>query len=385
VTTANGWPNVPLGEILVKNEKMISLQADEQYREVTIRLWGKGVVLRRVVPGAEIAAQRRFRVSVDQFILSRIDARNGASGIVPLELNGAIVTNDFPSFETNRSRLLPGFLGWLSKTRGFLEMCQRASEGTTNRVRLKEERFLRLTIPLPTIKEQERILTKIDGVAAKISEVRSSMQQVDAKSHALLRSTFFEISSNASHLEMKDVAPLVRRKVEPRLGDEYPELGIRSFGKGTFHKPPLDYLSIGSKKLYRIQPGDVVFNNVFAWEGAVAVAQAQDEGRYGSHRFITCVPREGVITAEYLCFYFLTPEGLEQIGAASPGGAGRNRTLGLEKLAAIGVPVPSYELQLKFGQLLAKLRAAASSRIASKAKLDAFLPSVLDLAFRGTL
>lgn len=79
-------------------------------------------------------------------------------------------------------------------------------------------------------------------------------------------------------------------------------------------------IAVVEAKLYRIEPGDLVFNNVFAWEGAIAVAQPEDAGRFGSHRFITCVPRTGTATADFLCFYFLTPEGLEQIGEASPGG-----------------------------------------------------------------
>jgi hypothetical protein len=69
-----------------------------------------------------------------------------------------------------------------------------------------------------------------------------------------------------------------RDSVHPKKDREYPELGIRSFGKGTFHKP-LDYLSVGTKRLFRIEPGDLVFSNVFAWEGAIAVAQKDDEGR----------------------------------------------------------------------------------------------------------
>ena len=385
MTTANSWPSVKLGDLLVKNEKMVSLVPDVQYREVTIRLWGKGVVQRRVVNGAEIASERRFQVSADQFILSRIDARNGATGIVPPELDGAVVTNDFPSFDTRPSQLLPAFLGWLSKTPDFLDMCRRASEGTTNRVRLKEDRFLRLTIPLPPVKEQQRIVGRINRLACKIEEARQAVKKIESGSRALLRSMFSRISTSTHRQKMGEVAPLIRRKADPRLGEEYPELGIRSFGKGTFHKPPLDYLSIGSKKLYRIHPGDLVFNNVFAWEGAIAVAQPEDVGRFGSHRFITCVPKEGIATAEFLCFYFSTPEGLERIGEASPGGAGRNRTLGLEKLSEIEVPVPPYEHQCRFGRLLKKVRAMQSARDTESKKLDAFIPSILDRAFRGAL
>lgn len=77
-------------------------------------------------------------------------------------------------------------------------------------------------------------------------------------------------------------------------------LGIRSFGKGTFHKPPLSGSEAGTKPLYRIDPGDLLFSNVFAWEGAIAIAQPADTGRFGSHRFTTCRAASDVATAEFL-------------------------------------------------------------------------------------
>lgn len=164
------WPLVPLGELFSRNDKTISMLPDERYQEVTIRLWGKGVVLRGIVTGADIPTTRRYQVSAQQFIVSRIDARNGAMGIVPLALDSAIVTNDFPSFNIDAGRLLPDYMGWLCKTADFVDKCRAASEGTTNRVRLKEDRFLRLTIPLPPLSEQRRIVARIDRLAAKISE-----------------------------------------------------------------------------------------------------------------------------------------------------------------------------------------------------------------------
>jgi len=50
------------------------------------------------------------------------------------KLDGAIVTNDFPVFSIAEQRVLPAYLGWLSRTASFVEECLRASEGTTNRV-----------------------------------------------------------------------------------------------------------------------------------------------------------------------------------------------------------------------------------------------------------
>lgn len=107
----NGFPLVPLGEVLIKSREQVEIDPNQQYKQVTIKLWGQGVVLRDEVAGAEIASAKRFVVRPKQFILSRIDARNGAFGLVPDSLDGAVVSNDFPAFTPDASRLLPTFLG----------------------------------------------------------------------------------------------------------------------------------------------------------------------------------------------------------------------------------------------------------------------------------
>jgi type I restriction enzyme S subunit len=76
--------------VLRRSEETVVLQPDASYREVTVKLWGKGAILRGIVTGAEIASSRRFVARAGQFILSRIDARNGAIGIVPPELDAQL-------------------------------------------------------------------------------------------------------------------------------------------------------------------------------------------------------------------------------------------------------------------------------------------------------
>jgi type I restriction enzyme S subunit len=343
------------------------------------------VVLRGIVAGSEIAAERRIRVRAGQFILSRIDARNGALGVVPDELDGAVVSNDFPTYNLVEDRLARGYLSWLSKTVQFVDLCRTASEGTTNRVRLQEDRFLAMSISLPPLSEQQRIVAKIEQLAYKIEEARGLHRRIERDSHALLVGTFRRLVGSVPYAPMVEVAPLERRPVHVRPDASYPELGIRSFGKGTFHKPALQGLDVGTKSLFRLEPGDLVFNNVFAWEGAVAVVRDQDKGRVGSHRFIARVPKPRVATAEFLRFYFLTPEGLDKLGKASPGGAGRNRTLGLAKLDDITVPVPSIQKQKWFDDLQAKVDQLQALQAQTAAELDALLPSILDKAFKGEL
>lgn len=155
---------------------------------------------------------------------------------------------------------------------------------------------------------------------------------------------------------MGDIAPLVRRPVEVEVGQSYREIGVRSFGKGIFHKPPVSGLELGDKRVFRIESGDLVFNIVFAWEGAVALASDAEHGMIGSHRFLTCVVDETLADARFLAWWFSHPAGREQLLWASPGGAGRNRTLGIEKLAALEIPLPPLAEQRR---IVARIGAAS--------------------------
>lgn len=73
-----------------------------------------------------------------------------------------------------------------------------------------------------------------------------------------------------------------------------------------------------------------------------------------------------------------------KIGEASPGGAGRNRTLGLEKLMAIEVPVPSLAAQQTFDRLQADVAALKARHAAIRQANAALLPATLERLFAGS-
>lgn len=272
-------------------------------------------------------------------------------------------------------------MGWLVKAAPFVELCKAASEGTTNRIRIKEERFLDQRIALPSLVEQQAIVDRLDVLAHKARQVIDHLDIIEAEADRLLAKHFDDAISTSSVRTMAEAAPLIRREQRVDLDGIYPELGIRSFGKGTFHKPPLTGAQIGTKRLYRIEPGDLLFSNVFAWEGAIAIAHSTDAGRFGSHRFITCRVNATLTTAEFLLYYFLTTHGLQKIGEASPGGAGRNRTLGLEKLMALEVPIPSLAVQRTFNKLQTQIAKLKAKHIAIREANQALLPATLERLF----
>ncbi len=171
---------------------------------------------------------------------------------MPEVLDGAVVSQDFPVFEVNEKRLLPEFLGWMSKTKWFVELCRIASEGSTNRVRLREDRFLNHEITLPPVPEQLRIIQGLNAVAAGVEDRARAANAVEADLGASLKKAFETVTIGVPRARMGDVAPLVRRPVQIAPEVVYHELGVRSFGRGLFDKPPLKGADLTWQKLFRV-------------------------------------------------------------------------------------------------------------------------------------
>ena len=165
---------------------------------------------------------------------------------------------------------------------------------------------------------------------------------------------------------VKELFTLQRRSVAPEPDAEYQEIGVRSFGKGLFIKEPVSGLDLGNKRVFQIDDGDLIVSNVFAWEGAVGLAGPDHDGLIGSHRFMTWTSIDPRISARYVLEFFRSKSGVEELAKASPGSAGRNRTLSIKNFEEILVPVPSRPDQARIAAHLDSL-----ARRASPSPLDA--------------
>lgn len=173
-----------------------------------------------------------------------------------------------------------------------------------------------------------------------------------------------------------DMVELVRRPISIDPDGMYPEVGIRSFGRGTFHKPAVLGSEI-SRDLFQVCAGDLLVNLTFAWEGAVAIATEADDGRYASHRFYSFCLKNDAMFLPFLSTYFATPAGLRRLQAISPGGAGRNRVLSLRKLLEELVPLPPISEQRGIVARLNAATAAIERVQALRAKIDEDLAALV--------
>lgn len=134
--------------------------------------------------------------------------------------------------------------------------------------------------------------------------------------------------------------------------DTYTEIGIKSHGRGVFHKQPITCDQIGNKRVFEAVPGALSFNIVFAWEQALAVLTDQEKGLIASHRFPMFVSNRNRASVDFFKHFFLRPRGKWLLELASPGGAGRNKTLGQSSFAELQICAPSVEEQSEIANFL---------------------------------
>lgn len=376
---------IPLSQILTKSNNWIDIKPTERYKQVTVKIWGKGVVERNEITGAEIFSNTRLKVNTGQFILSRIDARHGAFGLIPESLSGAVVTNDFPVFSLNQNLIVPQFLNWISKTESFIELCKSASEGTTNRVRLKESKFLSMEIPLPPLEEQRRIVGRIEELAGKIAEARGLKDRSIQECDDLSRSILFHCKSQSKITQMSDLVYLRKPDVSVSPEQTYHFAGVYSFGRGLFRQVSQTGMNFSYQKLTRIKTGNFIYPKLMAWEGALGIVPSELDECVVSPEFPVFEVNEDKILPEVLDTYFRTPSVWDVLAQASTGTNARRRRLHPSNFLRLEIPVPPMEVQLQLRTLKQKVQAGNKIRYESLKELDALLPAIWDKAFKGEL
>lgn len=387
----NAWKPTPLGQVLRKSEDWIQINPIETYREVTVKLWGKGVILRGEVAGATIASARRNRVHAGQFILSRIDARNGAFGLVPSFLDGAVVSNDFPAFTLNEELLDGRYLQWLSKTNDFVELCKKASEGTTNRVRLDESKFLRLEINIPPLFEQQRIVARIESLAVKIEGARRLRYQANEAADALVLSALkhLPLSRSFTTKSITECSSMSTGTTPPSDRSDYYGGPIQWYTPGDLEykqhlgasSRTLSEVALAERKARMFDPGTVLLVAIGGSLGKVGLARE----RCSANQQITGIKFSADILPEY-GFWWMRRLGKDLMVAAP------QATLPIinqERIGAFEIRVPPIHEQRRIVAYLDRLTANVDAlkhlQTETAVELGALLPSILDKAFKGEL
>lgn len=374
------WCKLKIGDVLCRVKDDVQVNDFVTYSRITIRMAGKGVVLRDRVIGSEIGTKRQFVARTGQFVLSKIDARNGAFGVLPEECDNAIVTGNFWVFDVDHTQLDSRFFDYLSKSPEFVAACVAASDGTTNRRYLQEDAFLQMVVPVPELTEQQAIVAHLDALAEKTQQVEAHLDAVEHASSSLLLGLHQKLAA-ARRVRLSDVLELMELPEAVTPSGSYPQVGVRGFGGGLFSKAAIGGTETSYKAFNRLYEGSIVLSQVKGWEGAIARCPKDLEGWFVSPEYRTFRCKPGLASDEYFGELVRTEWFWSQLQDATRGvGARRERTRP-EQFLNVELPMPHFDDQLRIVEILKRQTPLKAKHTAIREANAALLPATLERFF----
>jgi type I restriction enzyme S subunit len=171
-----GWPTPKIGALLKVVQRPVRLEKTKEYRLVTARRSRGGIVRRETLLGKDIATPSQFEIAEGDFLISRRQIAHGACGIVPSELAGSIVSNEYATLRPT-SALHPGFLKHLTASIYFQQTCFHSSIGVhVEKLVFDLQGWLRWPIAVPEPPEQRRIAAVLDAWDEAIATAQAHIE-----------------------------------------------------------------------------------------------------------------------------------------------------------------------------------------------------------------
>lgn len=279
------------------------------------------------------------------------------------------------------------FLHYLLRSDPYIALYGRISKGVrVNQWDLEHEALRNVPVMLPNLATQKSIADFLDRETVRIDQLIEKKRlfgtSVARRIEALVDQAISD--ANVPRIRFEHLTQRVSRPVRLSEHDELVRLGLYNRGRGIFKKPAADEEGMGDSEFFFVEAGDLILSGQFAWEGAVALATAKEEGCVVSHRYPVYRGKSGVNTS-YLLGILRSSYGDFLLNEASRGSAGRNRPLNVRRLGKEKIPVPGFELQNAVEQAVDFERRLKRKTEQSVARLEEFRAALITAAVTGQI
>jgi type I restriction enzyme S subunit len=392
------FPTAKFASFLNHRKQFIQIEDTQQYKRARVRLHWQGIILRDELEGAQIKTKDQQIARQGELLVAEIDAKVGGVGIVPGELDGAIVSSHYFLFEIDESKCLRPWLDWFIRSDGLGD--QFAARGSTNYAAIRPHHVLNCDIPLPPVSEQRRIVSRVEELAARIQLAASLRHEADSETESLNLSGVNRLFLNLSggRLIRIDEACEVRggiQKSSVRTPGANPRryITVAHVQRNFIDAGDPRFFEVSDEELqrWRLLPGDVLViegNGSSEQIGRAALFRGEIADCVHQNHVIRVRPEPGKLLPEYLNVYFNSLMGRDQMLERSRTTSGLYN-LSVGRIREIEIPLPSLENQRRTvagaNQFQAKAEALRRLQSETAAELDALMPSILSKAFRGEL
>ncbi|EPX1960359.1 restriction endonuclease subunit S [Campylobacter coli] len=347
---------------------------------------------------------KNYKIYDDNLYIS-IAGTIGKSGIIPKELNGAILTENAVKLEYIQNNISNKFMYFFTLSNIFKTQIQTSTK-IVAQPKLAITRLKQIQIPLPPLKEQERIVGILDESFAKIDESIKILEQnllnLDELMQSALQKAFNPLKDNAKEnyklpqsWEWKSLGEICfitdgTHKTPSYIKTGIPFLSVKNISKGFFDLSDIKYISLEehNKLIKRAKPefGDILICRIGTLGKAIKISLEFEFSIFVSLGLLK--PKVKIIS-DYLV-YFLNSYFIEGwIDNNKVGGGTHAAKLNLNILEKCPIALPPLKEQEQIASHLDEL----SSHVKNLKQnyqmqikdLQELKKSLLDKAFQGRL
>ena len=180
-----------LGDLLQPIERGVEVKDLDQVDFAGVRWYAEGVYRRPSVSADDVKTRKLNRIAEGDVTYNRMWATKAAFGVVGADVDGCLVTNDFPTF-ISRDGIDPVFFSLLFKTRAFQLAASALAKGSTERRRLNENDFLSIKVIVPEGHDLESLIEGMKRLEILRTRINRNLEQLVNLGKGFLQSSWGE-------------------------------------------------------------------------------------------------------------------------------------------------------------------------------------------------
>lgn len=197
------WEEEKIGDVLAEKRRLIVLNDHQRYELITVKRRNEGIISRSHLLGREILVKNYAQLQTGDFVISKRQVVHGATGIVPPELDGAIVSNEYLT-AVDSDKLLTEFLTVVASLPAMRRKFFLSSYGVDiEKLFFDAEDWKKREITLPSTAEQAQISLMFRRLDLLTGLHQSKHDKLRALKNALLQKMFPEPGASAPRIRFK--------------------------------------------------------------------------------------------------------------------------------------------------------------------------------------
>lgn len=406
------YPIRTFDKILRRVERKITLDDTADYQCVGLRLYGRGAFIRETKAGASIKRKQQWILKAGDVVYNKLFAWKGTFAIANASVNDCIASDKFPTYTLDTAAVCPEFLALWFRSPRLASDAKSLSKGAAalSKLTLNPPDLWKLTIPLPDLPEQERVVKRISallGAAERVVSIRSPIDAVVQGRRAgvgsevrLLMTAALRSLNDAmmDRLSILDKVLTLRPRSGPSFpcfesGEGIPVIMPSALGGFRFDKSKCLY-GLGDEILKKedlVKSGDLLISRGNKRDQVGLCIVYEGEGRITYANLLMRMTVDPSITsALFVKYWIMSPLARKYVRDHTKGTSPSVQKINQRSLVNMPfpaeIPLPEQQEWVKYLDSIFDGVDSLEARIREQYRdVEELVPSILDKAFRGEL